>query len=308
MGIDRRIFLLGIGAGVAAAPAFRPATKTESLQAIDTTPHVWNPKRSIGVPWRPEGEGVSARQLKETAPKEVVGAVVVECSPWLEDNLWLLDAVADEPFVVGVVGNLRPDDKGFGEYVERYNRHPLYLGIRHGNIWPGYDLPQQIKNPLFLEGLKLLAQADLALDLANPRMDLLEAAVRINDAAPDLRVIVDHLGVFRPKQEEWPAVDAILREYAQRPNIYGKLSALRPQSELPPDQFVAAERERLDRFYEAFGEDRIFGGAYLGPNALPYSKEYLAGKSPAAQEKFFWKNSARIYKWTPRTPEQPSLA
>jgi L-fuconolactonase len=54
------------------------------------------------------------------------------------------------------------------------------------------SIPTQVAN------LKLLAQADLALDTANPSMDLMNANVMLADAVPDLRIIMDHLPSFDP--------------------------------------------------------------------------------------------------------------
>ena len=38
----------------------------------------------------------------------IVGAVVVEASPWIEDNLWILERANSDPVFVGVVGSLDP--------------------------------------------------------------------------------------------------------------------------------------------------------------------------------------------------------
>jgi hypothetical protein len=56
----------------------------------------------------------------------------------------------------------------FKEYLERYHKKKLFLGIRHGNLW-GYSLVNQVENPAFIEGMKLMQQADLILDVTNPR-------------------------------------------------------------------------------------------------------------------------------------------
>lgn len=307
MTIDRRTFLFAAGASVLVAPAMRATAAT--FRAVDTVPHIYDARRAIGTPYAPDPAGVTASNLKERAPEGVVGTIVVEASPWLEDNLWLLEAIEAEPFVVGVVGNLRPDDARFPEFVERYNKDPLYLGIRHGNLWPGYDLPQQIQTPAFVDGLKLLAQADLTLDIANPRLSLLQAAVRVNDAVPDLRVVVNHLASYTAEQSEEAALEQVLREYRQRPNIYVKFSGL-PSGDpgTSPADVVAANRERLDRYYEAFGSERVIGGGYFNARSLSIFKEFLAARSPDARENFYWKNSVRAYRWKPRTPEQPAIA
>ncbi len=61
---------------------------------------------------------------------------------------------------------------------------PLFRGIRYGNLW-GRDLAKQAANPAFIDGLKLLADADLVLDTANPRMALLESMLKISDKVPN---------------------------------------------------------------------------------------------------------------------------
>lgn len=296
--------LAGAAAAVAAPVA---AQALDGIPLVETTPHLYDPTRVQGVPYGPNPKGVTASQLKAASPKEVRGCIVVECSPWIEDNLWLLEAASKDPWVMGVVGNLRPESPEIGGFVERFGKHPMYLGIRHGNLWPGYDLPKQVSDPAFVAGLKALAKGDLVLDLANPRLDLLQAAVRANDAAPDLRIVLDHLAGFYPRPEEERAVDAVLREIAQRPMIYGKISAFGMGQANAPPLTLAANKTRLDRLFAAFGEDRVLGGTYSA-TTIPVFKEYFAGKPRAQAEKFFWRNAAKVYKWTPRSPDQPRLA
>jgi predicted TIM-barrel fold metal-dependent hydrolase len=296
--------LAGVAAA-AAAPAL--AQGAGDIPLIETTPHIYDPTRPQGAPYAPNPKGVTPADLKAAAPKSVKGTICIECSPWIEDNLWLLETAWKDPWVVGVVGNLRPESPEFGQFVERFNKHPLYLGIRHGNLW-GYDLAKQVSDPAFVAGLKTLGQADLVMDLANPNLALLQAAVRANDAAPDLRIILDHLAGFYPTAEEDRAVDAVLREIAQRPMIHGKISAFGlGLGDKAPPVTLAANKARLDRFFAAFGEDRVMGGVY-NATTVPLWNEYFAGKPRAAAEKFFWRNSAKVYKWIPRTADQPRLA
>ncbi len=120
--------------------------------------------------------------------------------------------------MVGVMGNLEPDKPEFAEYLARYHKNPLFRGIRYGNLW-GRDLTKQVENPVFIDGLKLLAEADLVLDTANPRVNLLEPIVRVTDKVPNLRVVVDHLPSLEPTAAERPAYDAVLAEMQKRPNV-----------------------------------------------------------------------------------------
>jgi predicted TIM-barrel fold metal-dependent hydrolase len=163
-----------------------------------------------------------------------------------------------------------------------------------------------------------MADADLVLDTANPRIDLLQAVVKISDQVPNLRIVIDHLPSLDPTPQIQADYDAVLKELAPRRQIFVKLSEIvhpvRPGGTLT--RGLAAHRDRLDVLMGVFGEDRvIFGsdwpncvGVSEVPDTLALVREYFAGKSRAAAEKYFWKNSIAAYKWKPREAGQPSLA
>jgi L-fuconolactonase len=247
-------------------------------------------------------------------PLGSVGAVKVEASPWVEDNLWVLEVSQRDTIIVGVIGNLEPDKPEFKEYFDRYRKHPLFRGIRYGNLW-GRDVGKQADNPTFIDGLKLLADADLVLDTANPRMPLLEAMLKISDKVPQLRIVLDHLPNFDPTDAERAAYDAALKEFAKRPQIYVKLSAIlrRVNGQVSTD--LNSYRAKLDRLVETFGEDRILFGSDW-PNSdgvapvdqvFKIAKDYFATKPRPVAEKYFWKNSVAAYKWIKREPSQPTI-
>ena len=86
---------------------------------IDTHTHFYDPTRPEGVPWpNPDDDVLYRKVMPEdykalAVPEGAIGTVVVEASKWLEDNQWILDLAADEPFIVGFVGHLEPDDANF---------------------------------------------------------------------------------------------------------------------------------------------------------------------------------------------------
>ena len=116
------------------------------------------------------------------------------------------------------------------------------------------------------------------------------------------------------KPEEASAFNAILREFGKRPQIYGKISAfgLGRSSAGGTKRTLADYRPLLDRYFDTFGADRVFGGAYFSQGRtnpdLDLMREYLSTKPRAVAEKFFWKNSLKTYKWVHRAPNQPRLA
>jgi L-fuconolactonase len=242
----------------------------------------------------------------------VVGAIKVEASPWIEDNLWVLEVAQRDPIVVGVVGNLEPDKPEFAEYLDRYHKNALFRGIRYGNIW-GRDIARQSTSPVFIDGLKRLADADLVLDTTNPRVSLLEATLRINDAVPTLRIVLDHLPSLDPDAAEQPRYDAALRELRARRQIFVKLSEIIHRVNDRVSTELGTYRARLDVLMDVFGEDRILFGSDW-PNSdgvapidriFAIAQQYFAAKPRAVAEKYFWRNSIAVYKWVKRDPSQP---
>src|SRR5208283_1407650 len=222
--LNRRVFL-GSAVGAALAASAQPL----SIPIVDCHIHLFDQTRPQVAPYS-GGRGntepaLPARYRKLASPLGIVGAIEIEASPWIEDNLWVLEVEEKDAMMAGAIGNLQPDKPEFKEYLDRYRKNRLFLGIRYGNLW-GYDLVKQVENPAFIEGLKLLQQADLTLDTANPRPDLIEAVIRVNDKVPGLRIVIDHLPSMMARLEAsaLAAVEPTLRELAKRPTVYIKVS------------------------------------------------------------------------------------
>jgi L-fuconolactonase len=319
--LHRRAFL-GSTAGAALAGAMRTMeAQVAPIPIIDCHIHLFDQTRPQGAPYSGGGgntePALPARYRKLASPLGVVGAIEIEASPWIEDNLWVLEVEESDRIMVGMIGNLQPDKPEFKEYLDRYHKNRLYLGIRYGNLW-GYNLVNEIANPSFIEGLKLMQQADLTLDTANPRPDLIEAVIRVNDRVPGLRIVVDHLPSMmgRLDANAQEAVEANLRELAKRPPVYIKVSELMRIADGKPSTDPALYKPLLDHLFDTFGEDKlIFGSDWPnGPavNNLPaivqIVRDYFYAKGRTASEKYFWKNSLAAYKWIRRDPGQPQLA
>ncbi|MGH9328447.1 MAG: amidohydrolase family protein [Terriglobia bacterium] len=289
------------------------------IPIIDTHIHLFDPRRPQGVPWPPKGDSVlyhaaSLNRYREvTKDLGVVGVIEVECSPWLEDNQWVLDVAAKDPIVVGIVGNLEPEKPDFQKHLERFHGDPLFLGIRCGNLW-GRNLGQQLANPDFVSGLKALADVGLELDMANPDPALLQAVVRLTDRVPHLRIVIDHLPQLKPDDRR--AANASLQELGRRSQVLVKLSEVlrRVNDEVP--LHVDFYRVWLDEIFGIFGEDRLLYGSDWPnsdrwgsyPEVLRIVREYFTNKRPHVMEKFFWKNSISAYRWIKRDASQPSTS
>jgi predicted TIM-barrel fold metal-dependent hydrolase len=223
--------------------------------------------------------------------------------------------------MVGVSGNIDPGSAEFGKYLGHFHRDPLFRAIRSSRFYSRDATGKVALNPAQVANLKLLAQADLALDTANPSMDLMNANVLLADAVPDLRIIMDHLPSFDPASDSGPngqaAYEEVIKEMAARPNISVKLTEVYHPT--PGDGGIIVKnyeflRARLEYLFQAFGEDRVmFGTDY--PNSYGVAtvseevglmQQFFSTKTRAQQEKYFWQNSSKIYKWVKREDDQPT--
>ena len=319
--LSRRDFLQGMAAvGVLGSAGIASAKTEPPIPIIDAHIHLFDAGRPQGAPYKGPKEFTEHISLpgayqKLAAPLGIKGAIAVEASSWIEDNLWLLETAQTDTIMVGVIGRLQPEKPEFAEYLERYHKNPLYRGIRI-NITPRNHLMPLLDNASVVDNLKLLAQSDLLLETANPSIELLQTVVRVNDLVPELRVIIDHLPVMDPTAEELPAYTSTLEEIRQRPNLYVKLSEILHQVNGNVAKDLASHRERLDYLMKVFGEDRIiFGSDY--PNSVGTAtigevvslvKQYFATQPRSVAEKYFWRNSLRCYKWIKRGSQQPGIA
>ncbi len=299
------------------------SSKPAPIPIIDTHIHLFDPRRPQGIPWPDKNDpndkilyqpALPNRYRRITRGLGIVGAIEVECSPWLEDNQWVLDIAATDKLIVGTVGDLEPGKPDFRKHLERFQRNPLFRGIRYGNLW-GRNLAENMSGADFIPDLKALADADLGLDTANQDAAQISAVVRLTERIPNLRAVIDHLPQMDPPSE--PAARqqflADLRELAARPQVYVKLSEVlrHVDGHVPAD--LEFYRSRLDEIWGIFGEDRIMYGSDW-PNSDRWGSyqqvfnivyEYVNAQGVTVAEKFFWKNSIQAYRWVRRAANQP---
>lgn len=301
--------LTTLGAMATLGPAICTGASTaRRIPAIDTHVHFYDPTRPQGVPWPPKN---NETLYKPHLPKDfhkltkgfgVAGVVVVEASPWVVDNQWVLDLAKDNPLIVGFIGHLEPGQLEFAVNLKRFADNPIFRGVRFDQGMLAKGLGQNA----FESDLRALAERRLSLDVVGSAA-ILPEVLRIAKFAPDLRVIIDHLP-FRDWSMEPAAMRQALHEVAQLPNVYAKISDVPRQVDGRLMEDPAFYFPVLDLLWDLFGADRIMFGSNWPVSDLvaPYTtvhhivSAWMERKKIATAEKFFWKNSLAAYHWQPR--------
>lgn len=277
---------------------------------IDTHTHFYDPSRPQGVPWPRPTEAWLYRTVLPThyralaEPLGITGTVVVEASPWVEDNQWLLDLARDDRFLLGIVGNLDPRSDAFAANLARFAVSPQFRGIRCGGGTFAAGL-----EALVVSRLAQLAERGLTLD-AHVGAGHLGAVAEMARRLPTLRIVVNHLAL-PPVDGGAPPADwqRAVRLVAAEPGVFMKVSAFEEFSRTQPAPTTVAHYAPVfDVVWEAFGPGRLIYGSNwpcsdrsgtLG-STLAVVREYVRQKAPAAEGAILAENACRAYGVTPR--------
>lgn len=275
---------------------------------IDTHTHFYDPTRKQGVPWPPPSEPILykphyPREFQTlTKPHHVVGTVVVEASPWVEDNQWILELAKDNPFIVGYIGNLELGKPEFAANLNRFGANPLFRGLRVNAA----ALAKGLGQAAFEKDLQQLGERKYALDVLGDGA-MLASVVRVAKLAPALRIVIDHLP-FGEWDKDTPAMQRALAEVAQLPNVNAKVSNVVRRVDGKVIETPNAYRPALDVLWKLFGAERLIYGSNwpVSNRVAPYATlhkivaDYFGSKGQTAAEKYFWKNSLAAYGWVAR--------
>ncbi len=312
MNITRRSFLqsaTAVTASLFGGCSIRiPTGKMRPDKIIDTHVHFYDPSRPQGVPWPPKNDALLYRTtlpkdyLALAVPQPVNGVVVVEASPWVEDNQWILDLAEKEPLIIGLVGNLPIGADAFSGHLKRFAANPFFRGvrIRDGSLEAG------LSDRAFLRDMHDIADQGLCFDVHSTPAWVAQAD-RLAHAVPNLRLIVNHVAnvpvTGGPPPDEWLR---LMQTLAAHPNIFMKVSGLVEGTHCSKgDAPVNAEfyRPVLETLWSSFGADRLIYGSnwpVSGHFAQLATVQkivtlFFADKGQAALDKVFWKNAQKAY-------------
>ena len=321
LAVDRRTFLAASGLGIgslmpgcarqwsATQPQKARSSKARVSRFVDAHVHFYDPGRKGGVVWPEEKDKLLYRTvlpkdfLKTAESHGVRESILVEASPRIEDNQWLLNLAKVSPSILGVVGNLPVGDLEFSGHLELFAENPLFLGIRIQEK----DL-LELSGTSFVEDLRFVASKGLSLDVLGGSA-MLPNIVKLAETVPTLRIIINHFP-FDVSTDSFvrDAAERAMENLATRPNVFAKVSNIVRKLALE-FQHAATYRSGLDHLWKTFGENRLLYGSNwpVSDHTAPYStaidilKEYLAEMPVEQSEKFFWRNSRVAYDWKERS-------
>ena len=309
MKISRRKFLRRSTAAAAVAiGGCVTAGSASPAKIIDTHVHFYDPFRPEGVPWPPEKDALLYRTVmpvdykSQPVPRKVDGVIVVEASPWVEDNRWVLELAAHQPLITGMIGNLPLGTPEFSGLLKRFAANPLFRGIR---IRRG-SLKKGLSDSAFMRDIREVADRGLCFDVhASP--EWLAHAGELAQATPGLRLIVNHVAGAKVTGEqpdaEWLR---LIDSLACHPQVFMKLSGLVEgtgcrEGDAPSDPAFYAPV--LNALRERFGPDRL-----IYSSNWPVSERFaelatvqgiildnFSSEGQRVLDKIFWKNAHNAY-------------
>ncbi|WP_341953623.1 amidohydrolase family protein [Salinibacterium sp. TMP30] len=267
---------------------------------IDSHFHYWRVSRG-DYPWMPKDgplrrDHLPAELRKLSAETGVVGNILVQAAPTVNETEYLLGIADASPEVLGVVGWVDMEDGSFSD-LQRFTDNEKFVGIRP--MIQDIDDDAWITRPSVFSSLKELARVGLSFDLlCNPRH--LEYAVPVLKRVPELRVVVDHLAKpdYRNLDDDWRKW---MGRLAAMPNVACKVAGL--VSEAGTSWRNADFTSHIDVVLDQFGPDRlmigtdwpVLNGVASYTEVVELYEQIFQGLSPSEKAAIWSKTAVRSY-------------
>jgi predicted TIM-barrel fold metal-dependent hydrolase len=290
--------------GARAAPS-----EDAMLPIIDTHQHLWDLTK-LKLPWLKDAPHIAKSYLMSdyldaTRGSNIVKTIYMEVdvdeSQHVAEAEYVTDLCkkADNPMVAVVIGG-RPASDDFAKYIARYKDSAYVKGVRqvlHNKEIPaGYCVGDK-----FVKGVRLLGDNGLSFDIC-VRPGELPDAVKLIDACPATRFILDHCGNGDVQAKDITKWKADMAEVAKRKNVVCKVSGIVVNA--TPEKWTAPDLEPIVKHtLSVFGPGRVmFGGdwpvctkAATFKQWLEALKKIVSDRSADEQRRLFHDNAVRAY-------------
>ncbi len=183
--------------------------------------------------------------------------VLVQAAPTIAETAFLLDLAGQHELVAAVVGWVDFEDKDHIRHLERFRRHPKFVGVR--------PMIQDIPDVdwMLSDALDWAFEAIVALDLTFDALGFpahMDNFCRLFNRYPAMRVVIDHglkPAIRHPEaRDDWCRGTARL---AAETSACCKLSGL--ATEAGPTWNADLLRPYVDHLIACFGPDRLMWGS-----------------------------------------------
>jgi L-fuconolactonase len=169
-------------------------------------------------------------------------------------------SAAAHPEVAGIVGFAPLDDPaGVARTLADWRGDSLLVGVR--NLIHNKPDADWLLRPEVDEGLSVLEESGLALDVVAVLPRHLELVPILSERHPRLRMVIDHLAkppIGLDSRDPWWQ---LIADAAQNPLVFGKVSGLYSATADTGAWTTDSVRPFFDRAVELFGPERLmFGG------------------------------------------------
>lgn len=198
----------------------------------------------------------------------------------------------------GAIVSCRPEEAGFGAYLERQRANPFVKGFRRVL----HVMPNELsESATFRSNIKLLAGTGLPFDLCVLPHQI-PKAIALADLAPDVQFVLDHCGVPDIKSSAEHPWREHISEIAKRPNVVAKISGVVAYS--GEDWTADTLRPWVEHAIGAFGWDRVVWGSdwpvcTLGGGLSTWiaaTHTLIAGSSAGEKTKLLSGNAKRVWR------------
>ncbi|MGH9324656.1 MAG: amidohydrolase family protein [Vicinamibacteria bacterium] len=188
------------------------------------------------------------------------GAVTVQVRQSLEETESMLRLAGEHAFIRGVVGWVDLRSPNVRRDLERFRRHPRFVGVRH--VVQDEGDPRFLLGEEFLRGVAVLADLDLAYDLLVYHRHL-PAVFDFVSRFPEGRLVLDHMGkpdIAGGELEPWASW---IRKLGRFENLYCKVSGMVTEASWGEGERwkVSDFTPYLDVVLQAFGPRRLLFGS-----------------------------------------------
>ncbi len=235
---------------------------------VDAHLQAWDPE-TVHYPWMAHDPALLQRTYRVDEvggalhEHHVDGVVLVQSADNRADSEHLLFQALCSPHVLGVVAWVpldHPEDAA--TQLDHWRAEPV-VGISH-HVDREAD-PQWLLRDAVGEGLTMLTERRLVLDVPATTPALLAHVATVADRHPKLTVVVDHLGapplaaLRAGDTTTWRAWCDALHRAADVPNVVAKLAGLGRAA--GPGWTVDDVRPAVDHALDVFGPDRLMAGS-----------------------------------------------